>query len=172
MDFFDISYLQNGNIKQRKVYILLSELKLFENLQSFSPVLAGTIPINIDIENSDLDIICYSKDLDKFKSEVIYYYGAIKGFEIWEKMIRNNLTVISRFKFQDFFIEIFAQDRPVKDQEAYRHMIIENRILQEKGEVFRKQIIQLKRQGYKTEPAFAELLHIEGDPYIELLNYY
>jgi len=51
-------------------------------------------------------------------------------------------------------------------------MIIEYRILLEKGEDFRKQLIELKRQGLKTEPAFALLLGLEGNPYTELLSLY
>ncbi len=54
---------------------------------------------------------------------------------------------------------------------AYRHMIKEYEILKMYGEEFRKQIIQLKRQGLKTEPAFGVLLGLKNDPYIELLNY-
>jgi len=51
-------------------------------------------------------------------------------------------------------------------------MIIEYRILLEKGEDFRKQLIELKRQGLKTEPAFALLLGLESNPYTELLSLY
>lgn len=50
-------------------------------------------------------------------------------------------------------------------------MIIEHKILIEKGEDFRLQVIQLKEQGYKTEPAFAHLLDLSGDPYDELLKF-
>ena len=95
----------------------------------------------------------------------------IKDFDVKEKTIRNRLTVISRFTYQDFFIEIFGQNRPVKEQEAYRHMLIEYKILEEKGENFRQEILALKKKGYKTEPAFAKLLGLDGAPYKELLKY-
>ena len=45
------------------------------------------------------------------------------------------------------------------------------RILEKEGEEFRKQIINLKEKGWKTEPAFAKLLGLKEDPYLELLNY-
>lgn len=50
-------------------------------------------------------------------------------------------------------------------------MIKEYTILLEKGEEFRKQIIALKLRGIKTEPAFADLLGLEGDPYKAILDY-
>ncbi len=41
-----------------------------------------------------------------------------------------------------------------------------------KSKAFRQEIIALKKQGYKTEPAFAMALGLKGDPYYkELLNY-
>ena len=50
-------------------------------------------------------------------------------------------------------------------------MIIEYKILELHGEVFRQEIIKLKSKGLKTEPAFAKLLGLVGNPYEELLNY-
>ncbi len=49
-------------------------------------------------------------------------------------------------------------------------MLIEYKLLLEKGEEFRKEIISLKKQGYKTEPAFAKLLGVEGNAYEGLLK--
>ena len=171
INFKDISYLNEGNTKQKKTYITLTDLKIFEILRPFTPVLTGTIPIEIDIDNSDLDIICFCKDLNEFKKFLIKSFDKQNNFEIHEKIIRNYKTIIVRFISRNFVIEIFGQDRPVDQQEAYLHMLIEYKILEEKGESFRKQIIKLKKQAYKTEPAFAKLLGINGDPYLELLNY-
>ena len=70
-----------------------------------------------------------------------------------------------------FVFEIFGQNLPTEEQNAYRHMIKEHSILLEKGEEFRKQIIALKLRGIKTEPAFADLLGLEGDPYKAILDY-
>ncbi len=171
INFKDISYLKEGNTKQKKAFITLTDLKIFEILRPFTPVLTGTIPIKIDIDNSDLDIICFCKDLNEFKKILIKSFGKQNNFEILNKIIRNHKTIIVRFTSKNFIIEIFGQDRPINQQEAYLHMLIEYKILQEKGESFRKQIIKLKKQAYKTEPAFAKLLGIKGDPYLELLNY-
>ena len=49
-------------------------------------------------------------------------------------------------------------------------MLVEDKLLAQHGEAFRQQIVSLKRQGYKTEPAFALALGLEGDPYLALLT--
>lgn len=76
----------------------------------------------------------------------------------------------ANFFINDFEFEIFGQNIPTELQNAYRHMLVEHKILQEAGGDFRTQIIELKRQGYKTEPAFAKLLALQGDAYEELLK--
>jgi len=59
MTHFDtIDYLKYGNEKQQKAFQVLSDYTIFETLTTFNPILVGTIPIEIDIETSDLDIIC------------------------------------------------------------------------------------------------------------------
>ncbi len=171
INFKDFSYLQNGNSIQKQAFKTITVLQVFEVLKNFTPVLTGTIPINIDIETSDLDIICCSKNLDQFKKILVSSFGDKNKFELYEKMIRNQQTVIARFKQDNFIVEIFGQDRNIEEQEAYRHMLIEHKVLQNKGDNFRLKIIELKKQGLKTEPAFAKLLGLKGDPYIELLKF-
>jgi len=50
-------------------------------------------------------------------------------------------------------------------------MVTEYDILNHFGEDFRQQIIALKKAGYKTEPAFANILNLKGDPYTALLEF-
>lgn len=61
MDLKSIEYLKTGNTRQKKAYTLLKELKIIEYLESYDPVITGTIPIGIDLPESDLDIICECK---------------------------------------------------------------------------------------------------------------
>ncbi|MFQ5796001.1 MAG: DUF4269 domain-containing protein, partial [Candidatus Bipolaricaulia bacterium] len=56
------------------------------------------------------------------------------------------------------------------DQNAYRHMAVEARLLAIGGEQARQEIRRLKRTGLKTEPAFACYFNLEGDPYQVLLQ--
>lgn len=48
-------------------------------------------------------------------------------------------------------------------------MLIENEILKQNGLQFKKDIVSLKLKGFKTEPAFAKLLGLKGNPYLALL---
>lgn len=168
INFLDISYLQSGNEKQVKAYQVLTDYQVLEKLLPYQPILVGTIPINIDIERSDLDIICEISDQNEFISALKNLFRQEKEFTISKSPKFE--AIKANFIIDGFEIEIFGQNIPTTQQNAYRHMLIEHKILLEKGEAFRQQIINLKKQGYKTEPAFAKLLGIDGDAYEELLK--
>jgi hypothetical protein len=171
MTFDNIEYLRNGNDKQRRSYRTLTENNIFEKLQSFSPILTGTIPINIDTEESDLDIICHYQKKDEFSKILKKEFHNLDSFALTERLINNRETVLANFSLDEFKIEVFGQNRPTKEQEAFRHMIIEDELLRKHGEEFRREIIRLKREGLKTEQAFGKLLGLVGNPYEGLLNY-
>lgn len=170
-DFTTIEYLKNGNQKQQQAFEILTQNKILLDLAEFDPILVGTIPINIDIENSDLDIICHWKNKTDFTEKLNSVFSKENELTIRESIINDKESIIANFKINDFEIEVFGQNTPTKNQNGYKHMIIEHEILQSKGENFRLEIIKLKQNGYKTEPAFAFLLDLKGDPYVELLNY-
>lgn len=169
INFETIDYLQKGNYKQQQAYATLSDHKILSTLEAYDPILVGTIPINIDIESSDLDIICCFTDQEAFYNFVSDSFANKKNFTIRKKFSATP-AIVANFIVDDFEIEIFGQSIPTKQQLAYRHMLIEHSLLTKYGETLRQEIIQLKRQGYKTEPAFAKALNLTGDPYIALLH--
>lgn len=171
IDFTTIEYLKSGNSKQIKAYEILTHHNVLLSLEEFNPILVGTIPINIDIENSDLDIICHCQNKANFIAKLNFYFGSEKQFTLQETQINNEETVIANFKLADFEIEIFGQNISTQNQNGYKHMMIEHQILQSKDENFRLKIIYLKQKGHKTEPAFGLLLGLKNDPYTELLDY-
>lgn len=172
MHVFDtLDYLKSGNFKQQAAYRTLTAHSIFIKLQAFSPILTGTIPINIDTDNSDMDIACYWKDKAAFRQVLTNEFNKYKLFTLNQKLVNNIETIICSFSIDNFTLEIFGQNRPSREQESYRHMLIESEILKTRGENFRKEIIQLKKAGHKTEPAFAKLLALEGDPYEAILNF-
>jgi len=168
INFLDISYLQFGNERQKKAYQVLTANRVLEKLIPYHPILVGTIPINIDIKNSDLDIICEVSDKNEFIDKLNALFGSEKDFTTHESPKFDAVKV--NFITDGFEIEIFGQNTPTTQQNAYRHMFIEHKLLLAKGKKFRQDIIDLKKQGYKTEPAFAKLLKLEGDAYQELLK--
>lgn len=65
-------------------------------------------------------------------------------------------------------IELFCQTIPCPDQWGVRHFLVEQRLLRiEPG--LKATIVRLKKNGYKTEPAFAKALRLHGDPYESIL---
>lgn len=174
IDFTTLDYLRSGNEKQKRAYEVLTKYKVFEKLKPYSPVLAGTIPIGIDIESSDLDIIC-EVDLS-FEEGFLNYIMSSRLIPADAEVKVENVTIdgeksiVINFMLEEFPIEIFGQNKPVLAQNAYQHMMAEYRILKEKGEDFKYKIIELKKQGIKTEPAFGLLMDLKN-PYKDLLKF-
>jgi len=174
IDFTTLDYLQSGNERQKRAYEVLIKHKVFEKLKPYSPVLAGTIPIGIDIESSDLDIIC-EVDLrfeEDFLDDIMFsrLIPADAEVKVENVTIDGEKSIVINFLLEEFPIEIFGQNKPVLAQNAYQHMIAEYRILKEKGEDFKYKIIELKKQGIKTEPAFGLLMDLKK-PYKDLLKF-
>ena len=159
----DISYLKSGTASQQRAYRCLSDLTIFEALAPFSPILVSTVCLDIDIESSDLDIICFAPDSDLFSATATTLYGALNGFSI-RKSSRGDALVVG-FCFHGCEIEIYAQNTPVTEQRAYRHLCQTARILKYGGTPMREAIRALKMQGVKTEPAIASCLGLPNDPY-------
>ena len=158
--------MKNGSERQRQAFDTLQKTDIFTGLKAFNPILAGTIPIEIDLPDSDLDIVCEVDGIQSFRKTVCRLFSNYDGFLKKE----NSNTFVANFNCDNFEIEIFAKPMPVKEQEAYRHMIVEYRLLKLFGESFRKEIIRAKSEGLKTEPAFCKILGIKGDPYLSLLE--
>ncbi|GAA0771911.1 DUF4269 domain-containing protein [Clostridium subterminale] len=169
-DFTNINYLKQGNIKQQNAYKVLKELDIFNVLRKFDPILVGTIPINIDIENSDLDIVCEVYDFKEFQKIVENKYSMFSKLHISNNSTDNETILTVNFYVEDIEIEIYAQSLNSCKQNGYRHMVVEDRILRLGGERTREEIVILKKSGLKTEPAFAKYLGIDGNPYDELLK--
>lgn len=168
--FYTLDYLRTGSERQQRALRVIEKHSLFSILKPYDPLLAGTIPIGIDIETSDLDILCHWKNREAFIEHLIEHFSGQQNFRLRAVKIRGCDTVIVNFKLEEFEIEIFGQNIPSREQEGFRHMLIEHKLLIQHGEDFRQEIIRLKNEGMKTEPAFAKVLKLEGDPYEALLT--
>ncbi|MBP1903737.1 hypothetical protein J2Z32_000349 [Paenibacillus turicensis] len=153
---------------QRHAFHVIQQLNIIQDFASYTPLLCGTIPLAIDVEGSDLDIIMEVHNFEHYKDEVQSRYGKLNGFTLNELIVQEIPTVLCNFTFENMDFELFSQPIPVVKQNAYRHMIIEHHLLMTLPHI-RDEIIHLKKQGLKTEPAFAKVLGLTGDPYEELL---
>lgn len=141
-----------------------------EELAAYAPILCGTIPLDIDVENSDLDIVLEVRDFPAFRQEAERRYGELETYKYEEMQVRGMPSLTVSFRFGEFCVELFGQAQPYDRQYAYRHMLIEHALLEEFPH-WREAVRDWKLRGWKTEPAFAQLLHLQGDPYEELLVY-
>lgn len=168
--FENINYLKHGNKRQKLAFKVLNKLQLFDILSKYNPILVGTIPIDIDIFNSDLDIICEVYEYDNFENIIKNYYGNYDAFRVNRQVVGGVEASFSSFRSNKFCIEIFGQPKPVFEQNGYRHMIIEKKLLDLSGKEIKDEIRRLKREGIKTEPAFAKYFRLKGDPFEEMLK--
>jgi len=169
-NYRNIQYLKSGTPVQQSAYQAITELGILEILEAYDPILVGTIPIAIDIPRSDLDIICQVYNFDEFCKLIHTHFGACTDYNLRKKSGQNGLILVVNFEFMGFVFEIYATSAQTESLNGYRHMIIESRIIDLLGDTFRKEVITLKLKGMKTEPAFAKLLHLIGDPYEALLS--
>lgn len=168
INFKDIGYLKSGNSKQRKVYRILNESKILETLKDFHPLVVGTIPIGIDLPESDVDIILESNNLGELKKMLLEKFNDFTNFQF--HFFKED-ELVCTFEIEDLPFEIYATNLPTEMQNGYLHMLKEYEIIQIKDSDFIHQIKELKRKGMKTEPAFCQLLGIKGNPYDAILNY-
>lgn len=165
-----LSILKNGDEKQRRAYQALKELNILHDLSSYKPLLCGTIPLGIDHEQSDLDIVLETDHLDSLALKLKTTYGQHSEFSQKKTTVRRREVLITNFFFEDFEFELFAQAQSTKEQYGYLHMLVEYYLLKENPE-WKKRIRKMKKNGLKTELAFCLLLDLKGDPYDELIRY-
>ncbi|MCT4586153.1 MAG: DUF4269 domain-containing protein [Peptostreptococcaceae bacterium] len=164
--FEGIEYLRYGNEKQIISYEILRDLNIFKILKEYKPILVGTIPIGIDVDTSDLDIVCKVDDFFEFKKLLKENFSKFKNFKL--KFDEEKQIMLCNFFVSDMEIEIYSSKLDSKKTNGYRHMIIEYRVLNLLDLNFKDKIIELKKNGLKTEPAFGKLLGMDN-PYEELL---
>lgn len=162
--------MKSPTFVQKKSMGALNQLQVFTELQEFQPVFAGTIPLNIEIPGSDIDVICEITDFSRFQKRLRESYEQHTNFIITENFKSGQYSINCCFDAHDFRIEIYGEKKPILQQNGFLHMIAEAKLLEIGGETVREEIRKLKNQGYKTEPAFAHHFNIIGDPYQELIK--
>jgi hypothetical protein len=154
----------------RPAYIeALAQSGVLPQLAVFDPHVAGTPPLGLDLPDSDIDILCHAPDPHAFAAAVWEAYRDLPGFAMWQWQGIDR-PVVARFRCAGWLFELFGQARPVADQLGWRHFAIERRLLAFGGEPLRAAVMARRHAGAKTEPAFAQVLGLAGDPYAALLT--
>ena len=112
MTFDNIDYLRNGNEIKQGAYTVLTENSIFEKLRYFLPLLTGTIPINIDIDESDLDIICYWTNKEEFIKVLTEAFSKNDKFTLTGRKINTRETILGTFQLGDFNVKFLDKIDP------------------------------------------------------------
>lgn len=137
-------------------------------LAPFDPTPIGTPPLALDLPDSDIDIACHAPDPVAFIDHLTRRFEREDGFVLHQWPDRGR-PVIARFRREGWPIEIFGAIDPVAMQLGHRHFVIERRLLALGGAALRAAVLDRRRAGAKTEPAFTQVLGLTGDPYAALL---
>lgn len=165
----DTAYLRSGNPRQRLAADTLDSLALdaIPGIQAWA--LAGTVPLDVDLPDSDLDILVCADNPAAAREELVARFSQMPGFSAWAHGREHDAWCVA-FDHRNYPVEFFIQNTPLRWQRAFRHLLAEYLLLDRHGEDLRRRIHGLKASGVKTEPAFAQALGLDGDPYLALLE--
>lgn len=168
--FSGINRLLNVSKRGALAADILGRHRILDYLVAYDPEIVGTLPLAIDTPESDIDILCRTPDLAAFSEFSDRVFGHFDGYNLHQRPATNHIAraLVVRFECDGLPVEIFATDCPTRTQFGFIHMLVEARILSLMGYEFADQIREMKKAGIKTEPAFARLLGLCGDPYIAL----
>lgn len=137
-----------------------------ELLGEYSPHVVSTIFVGLDIEHSDIDIVCEYQNPKTFMST---FEAAFKGRDSY-RLSQDAGCVVGHFNAEGFLFEVYGATTPVKMQPAFRHYQVMQRIALLGGTHIQKKIRALKKTGLKTEPAISQILGLDGNPYEAVLE--
>ena len=162
----NVIHIEN-NVKLFKIANLIeSEFK------ECLPIISGTMPLDLNTQNSDADILFYSDNFNLLADKLNKKFSGFSNYSVKDSETREGPCLLCRFNFDGLDIEIFAQEIDPLQQHAHQHFLVENRLIKIFGNEFKQRVLSRKEVGEKTEPAFAaELgLSIEADAYLDLLD--
>jgi len=167
-DFRRLDYLAQGSDDQRRAHALLIRHDLLHRLTPLDVGLAGTVPLDIQVPGSDLDLLVEAPDPAALIPRLDGLFGQMPDYRRRLSPFPDGPALVAGFTLESWPVEIFAQALPVERQMAWRHMLVEARLLA-LFPAANTAIRGLKAAGMKTEPAFATLFSLPGDPYQALL---
>lgn len=149
--------------KNKEIFSALMTSGVLEHFKSFTPLVVGTFPLNLETQHSDIDIILSSVNLNQLENSIIEFCSKFLDFKFSKTLIQNEITLLINFTFQNKAFELFAQSNHSIDQNAFRHFFIEERLLKIGGPSFKEKIMSFRNSGHKTEPSFCLALGLSSD---------
>lgn len=168
-DFRRLDYLAQGSDEQRRAHAVLVRHDLLGRLAPLDAVLAGTVPLDIQGPGSDLDILVAAPAPAALIHWLDGMFGTLPDYHRRLANFIDGPALVAGFTLDGWPVEIFAQALPVERQMGWRHLLVEARLLA-LFPAAKAAIRELKATGLKTEPAFATLFDLPGDPYQALLT--
>lgn len=154
----------------QKVWNAISDSQILKHFKSLHPLIAGTFPLSVNLSTSDVDVLLHSDNLASMEKNLKELYSNQPDFEITKSEVDGLPTLICQFCWDQVPFEVFAQNRHPVEQKAYRHFLVEERLLKLGGDDFFQKILSARADGLKTELAFGKVLDLQNDPYEELLT--
>ena len=114
-------------------------------------------------------MLCHAPDAEAFAAALWEACRGSEHFAMWQWQ-KADRPVIATFSVAGVPFEVFGQALPVERQHGWRHFAVEARLLRLGGAALREAVMAARRAGAKTEPAFADVLGLEGDAYQAMLE--
>lgn len=155
----------------RRALDVVRRTGVLDALEGYDPVVVGTFPLGLDREGSDVDVLCHADDLPRFVDHATAVFGDHRGFRTHRFVPRDgHEAAVIRFAVDEVPVEVFAQPVPTRDQHGYRHLQVEQRLLELGGDPLTAMLRARRRPGSSVEDAFAEVLGLTGDPFEAVLS--
>jgi hypothetical protein len=137
---------------------------LMDVLAPFDPHVIGTLPLGLALPSSDIDVAVFTPDPNEVAAKLWLAKDGLRGLSM-RRWTGDGRPLVANFQAFGWEFEVFAACTAVRDQVGWRHFDVERRLLTIGGSALQRAVLQRRLAGMKTEPAFADLLGLEGDPY-------
>lgn len=124
--------------------------------------ITGTHPIGVALPEADIDVSVSYQPQDQLK--LLEWIQNFQGQVINPLLQIQNDMMVFRFIYDQRLYEFYMSPEPLLEQNAYRHMNIEMRLLKIFGSSLREKVMASKTSGTNTEYAFLHSLGFKTSP--------
>lgn len=136
-------------------------------LEKKQPLLVGTYPLGLQDSSSDFDILIHSENHVDTSSALKELFGSKPCFQ----QATEADYILTSFRLTDGHrVEVFASATPPYKQRAFKHFLVEEKLLKVLDKSTTQEIRNLRGQALKTEPAFVQALGEDVEDPFEFLE--